>query len=41
MFNPTPAGVLENQETLGGMFKLTPPPQAFSGFLNLMFDVQI
>ena len=33
-FNPIPAGVLENQDTLGGV-NLTPPP------LNPMFDVQI
>ena len=32
-FNPIPAGVLENQDTLGG--SLWPPP------LNPMFDVQI
>ena len=32
--NPIPAGVLENQDMLGGV-NLTPPP------LNPMFDVQI
>ena len=34
LFNPIPAGVLENQDTLGGV-NLTPPP------LNPMFYVQI
>ena len=33
-FNPIPAGVLENQDMLGGGVNLTPP-------LNPMFDVQI
>ena len=35
VFNPIPAGVLENQDMLGGGVNLTPPP------LNPMFDVQI
>ena len=35
LFNPIPAGVLENQDTLGGGGNLTPPS------LNPMFDVQI
>ena len=33
-FNPIPAGVLENQDMLGGV-NLTPPP------LNPMFYIQI
>ena len=32
IINPIPAGVLENQDTLGGGVNLTPP-------LNPMFDV--
>ena len=31
--NPIPAGVLENQDTLGGWGQFEPP-------LNVMFDVQ-
>ena len=33
VFNPIPAGVLENQDTLGGGSNCPPPP------LNPMFDV--
>ena len=33
--NPIPAGLLENQDMLGGVVNLTPPP------LNPMFYVQI
>ena len=35
VLNPIPAGVLENQDMLGGGVNLTPSP------LNPMFDVQI
>ena len=34
-FNPIPAGVLENQDTMGGGGILPPPP------LKTIFDVQI
>jgi len=36
LLNPIPAGVLENQDTLGGGGQFDPPPS-----LNPMFYVQI